>query len=267
VEWLGRAVVAITFGVMAGGLLVTGLSGVSFAAGCSSNGTATAFPDRSGGLDSTAQVSAAFNCGTLNVGAGDGSAWRLTGTDPDGRGPEVVSTSSAVSIEPGSTGSLSRRGHATWSLTIPRSPVIGFGVTLNAGQGAVDLTGASVSAATFTLNAGKLDMNLDAATQVGDVTGTVNAGSAAISLPGGQRDLTLSINAGALQLCLPSSAAVRVSWGGALGSNNFSAAGLTKVDDSTWTSAGFDAAQPHTELHANATAGSFDLRFGGSCRA
>jgi hypothetical protein len=145
--------------------------------------------------------------------------------------------------------------------------MIGFGVTLNAGEGSVDLTGASVNEATFTLNAGKLDMNLGAATQIGDLTGTVNAGSGAITLPAGERDLSLSINAGALQLCLPAGTPLRVSWGGALGSNNFAAAGLTKVDDSTWTSPGFDAGQPHMELHASATAGSFDLRLGGTCRA
>ena len=96
---------------------------------------------------------------------------------------------------------------------------------------------------------------------------TVNAGAGAITLPAGARDVNLSLNAGSLEVCLPAGAAVLVNWAGALGSNNFSAAGLVRVDDTTWTSSGFDALRPHTELHVSANAGSFELRFGGTCRA
>jgi len=134
-------------------------------------------------------------------------------------------------------------------------------------EGSVDLTGATISSATATLNAGKLDLAMGAVTHADDVNATVNAGAAAITLDNGARSVNLSLNAGSIQLCVPTGTALRATWAGTLGSNNFSASGLTKVDESTWTSAGFDASQPHTELHVTANAGSFELRIGGTCRA
>src|SRR5262245_18522434 len=50
IEWIGGALTAITFGVMGGGLLATGASGLPFATGCSGSGTTTAFPSRTGDL-------------------------------------------------------------------------------------------------------------------------------------------------------------------------------------------------------------------------
>ena len=119
----------------------------------------------------------------------------------------------------------------------------------------------------MTLNAGKMAFDLGAAKSAGDVNATVNAGAGTLTLPAGQRDVNLSLNAGSLTVCLPSGAPVRVGWAGTLGSNNFSAVGLNRVDDSTWTSSSFDAQQAHTELHVSANAGSFELRFGGTCSA
>ena len=79
--------------------------------------------------------------------------------------------------------------------------------------------------------------------------------------------MNLSLNAGSLTVCIPAGAPIRAQWGGTLGSNNFTSAGLTKVDDDTWTSAGFVATAPHIELRVGANAGSFELQFGGTCNA
>lgn len=84
-----------------------------------------------------------------------------------------------------------------------------------------------------------------------------------MKLPAGDHAVNVSINAGSL----PVGAPIRVQWSGALASNNFDANGLMKLDQNTWTSAGFDANQPHIELHVRANAGSFELQFGGSCGA
>jgi hypothetical protein len=267
VEWIGGAAAAITFGIMGGGLLATGAGGLPIATGCASNAPAVAFANRTGDLDTTAQVNLEFNCGTLAVKAVEGSAWGLTGSDRDGSGPNVTSTSSLVSIEPDDGGGFPGTGRSAWDVSIPRSPAITLGLTLNAGDGTVDLSGASISSTTMTLNAGQITFDLGATETAGDVNATVNAGSAAIGLPAGARDVNLSLNAGSLTVCLPAGAPVRVSWAGALGSNNFATAGLNRVDDTTWTSSGFDNQQPHTELHVSANAGSFDIQFGGTCRA
>lgn len=266
-EWLGGALVAITLGVMGGGLLATGAGGLPIATGCASNAPSVAFANRTGELDATGQVNVEFNCGSLDVSTVDGTTWSLSGSDRDGHGPKLTSTTSFVSIEPDDASGFPGSGRSTWSLALPRGPSITLGLTLNAGQGAVDLGGASVTSTTVTLNAGKLDFDLGESERAGDVNVTVNLGAGAITLPAGQRDVNLSLNAGSLEVCLPPGAPVLVNWAGALGSNNFTSAGLVQVDETTWKSSGFDALQPHTELHVSANAGSFELRFGGTCRA
>jgi hypothetical protein len=265
---IGGAVSAVTFGIMGGGAIATGFGGISFASGCGSTTPATAFATKTGDFGSSARADLVFNCGNLAVSTADGSGWTLAGSDRNGTGPIVESNASLLSIKTESERSfLGSQGHAIWNLTLPRTPVLTFGLTLNAGEGNINLAGASISTMSMTLNAGSVTLDLSGATQAGDVNTTVNAGSAAISLPAGDRSMNLSLNAGSVKVCVPVGTAVRAQWSGALGSNNFSAAGLVKVDDQTWASAGFVAGQPHTELHATANAGSFELQFGGTCSA
>lgn len=264
---VGGAVTAITFGIMGGGALASGFGGVPFASGCSSDAPVTAFPARTGTLASAARVEMELNCGSLTVTTADGDGWAVAGADHDGQGPSIDTGTDRLSIESGNGRAFGAGGRSDWQVTIPRAPVIALGVTLNAGEGNLDLAGAAVSTVSMTLNAGAMTLDLDGTTQVGDVNGTVNAGSAAIALPAGDRSVNLSLNAGSLTVCVPPGSPIRVQWSGALGSNNFDGAGLTKVDDRTWTSPGFAATVPHVELQVSANAGSFELQFGGSCNA
>jgi hypothetical protein len=268
IEWVGGAIAAITFGVMGGGALAAGFRDIPIASGCGSTGPASTFATSGGAFGATASTDFEFNCGTLVITATDGSAWGLSGSDAKGTGPVVQAGQGSLTLRSAhGTGILEAVGRSTWNVTLPRSPVLDVGLTLNAGEGTVDLTGATVSNAMFTLNAGDLTVDLSRTERTGDVNATVNAGSATLALPGGDRAVDLSLNAGSLQVCLPAGTPVRVQWSGALGSNNFDGAGLVKVGNHEWTSAGFDTGQPHVELHASANAGSFDLQLGGSCGA
>jgi hypothetical protein len=265
---IGGAVAAITFGIMGGGAIASGFGGISFASGCGSTTSSTAFATRSGSLGATAGADFVLNCGNLTVSTADGSGWTVSGSDRDGTGPTIDANEGLLSVkaeEP--RGFFGSQGRAIWNVTVPRSPIIALGLTLNAGEGSFSLAGASISSMSMTLNAGSALMDLSAAAQVGDVNATLNAGSAGISLPAGDRSVNLTLNAGSLKFCLPVGTAVRAQWSSALGSNNFSAAGLVKVDDQTWTTAGFGAGQPHIELNATANAGSFEIQFGGTCNA
>lgn len=265
---IGGAVAAITFGIMGGGALASGFGGIPFASGCGSATPATAFATRTGDFGATARTDLVFNCGNLTVNTADGSTWTVAGSDRNGAGPSIDSNGGVLSVKTNEERAfLGSQGHSVWNVTIPRTPVIAFGLTLNAGEGNLNFTGASVSSLSMTLNAGSVTLDVSGATQAGDVNTTVNAGSAAISLPSGERSVNLSLNAGSLKLCVPTGTPIRAQWSGALGSNNFSAAGLVKVDEQSWTSAGFVAGQPHIELHATANAGSFELQFGGTCSA
>jgi len=264
---VGGAVSAVTFGIMGGGLLVTGFGGIPVASGCTSNEPAVAFASQSGQLGSSGRAEIEFSCGTLTVGTADGSGWSVNGTDRNGTGP-VVDTTGGVSLRTKEIREFfGSSGHAVWNVTLPKAPSLNLGVTLNAGEGRVDMAGATIASASITLNAGSLTVDLGNAAGAGDVNATVNAGSAGMTLPAGGRSVNLSLNAGSLKVCVPVGAALRVQWSGALGSNNFDAAGLTKVDNQTWTSSGFNASQPFAELHVSANAGSFELKFGGTCNA
>jgi hypothetical protein len=266
---LGGAVTAVTFGLMGGGALATGFGGVPAFGGCGGDAPGTAFASQNGALAGSGQLNIEFSCGTLTVGAVDGSDWSVSGTDGNGRGPRVTTSGASVSIESTNEGMtfFENVGRATWQVAVPRSPDLTLGVTLNAGEGNVDLAGATIASANLTVNAGSLTMDLAGAGRLGGVNGTVNAGNSTLNLPGGGRSVNLSLNAGNLDVCLPTGTAVRVNWNGTLGSNDLDDAGLTEVEDDTWTSAGFDETQPHVEMNVTANAGSFGLAFGGSCDA
>ena len=255
---VGGAVSAITFGIMAGGALATGFGGIPIASGCTSSSPTTAFASQSGQLGATGRAEIDFSCGRLSVSTAEGSAWGVAGTDRDGNGPVIDTAGSGVSLRSAATRNpFGSSGHAVWNVTLPKSPAISLDVTLNAGDGTVNMAGATIASASITLNAGSLTVDLGAAASAGDVSATVNAGSGALTLPAGGRSVNLSLNAGSLEVCLPVGAPVRVEWSGALGSNNFDGAGLVKVDNNTWTSAGYNPLMPAADLHVSANAGSF----------
>lgn len=160
---IGGATAAVTLGMMGGGALTTGFSAIPFASGCSSNEPVRAFADRTGSFGSTARVDLQLNCGSLTVGTVDGTAWGVSGSDRDGTGPALASGEGSLSLDsdPGRQPFGSNR-RAVWNITLPRSPVLGLGVTLNAGEGNLDLTGASISTVSMTLNAGAMTLDLGA---------------------------------------------------------------------------------------------------------
>jgi hypothetical protein len=272
IDWIGGAVTAVTLGLMGGGLIATGFGGIPGGAlsSCGSAEAGAAFPTQTGSFGSAGKLDIEFDCGTLAVTTRDGADWQVGGTDADARGPDIQRATGTVTLRTAATPDSifrfdSRR--ASWAVTVPRAPVIDFGLTLNAGQGTVDLAGAHLGSVNLTVNAGTLDLALDEAASLASIDATLNAGSATLGLPKLDGAADFSLNAGSLTACIPEGAAVRVHWSGALAANDFDAIGLVRVDDSTWTSAGFDASRPHLELSVSANAGRFDLEIGGSCGA
>jgi hypothetical protein len=267
IEWLGGALSAIVFGVMAGGALASGFGGVPGVTGCG-GATGSAFAPQSGTLGPAGRFEIEFSCGSLTVSTVDGSGWSVDGTETNGRGPSIDQSGDKVQLE-SDRGNLFQNGtgRSTWNVVVPRAPELGLELTLNAGEGTVDLAGANLASVDLTINAGSARIDLAGAGRLGDLDATVNAGATTIELPAGGRAVNLSMNAGNLTVCVPAGAPMRVTWGGALGSNNLPAAGLVKVDDDTWTSSGFSEAAPHLEVRGRANAGSFTLDTDGTCDA
>jgi hypothetical protein len=269
VEWLGGAVTAIVFGAMGGGLLATGFSGSFLSSGCGGPAAGTAFESQSGSFANTGTLNTELGCGSLTVRAIAGSDWSVSGTQSDGRAPDVSVNRSTVTIAPKGRGSLfgDDPGRADWTLAVPTNAQVGLAITVNAGEATGNLDGANLGEVDLTVNAGSARLDLAGAGAVGDLNATVNAGSAVLQLPSGARSADLSLNAGSLDLCLPAGTPVRVRWSGTLGSNNFEQAGLARLDRNTWQTADFNPLSPSLDLRVSATAGSFGLHPDGVCPA
>ena len=269
VDWLGGAITAVVFGVMAGGLLATGFSGGSFSAGCGGQAAGKAFETQQGTIGTTARLNVVLNCGSLALRPVDGTSWSISGTETDGEAPDVRTQGTSVTIASRDHGSFFGAGtHRTdWTVAVPTSPQVGLGITINAGESTGDLQGASLGDVALTVNAGSARMDLSLVATLGEVNATVTAGSGAVLLPVDARSANLSLNAGSINLCLASGAPVRVAWSGALGSNNLDDAGLTKVDANTWQSAAFNPVSSFLDLRVTANAGSFRLDTDGTCDA
>ena len=215
-----------------------------------------------------------LSCGDLDIqtpGPGipaDSVAWSLSGSSPSGRTPNVDSSSGRVRITTPDRGNFGfDAGRATLNLVVPKSRDVDLDLTLNAGEGTIDLAGAVVRRIGFTMNAGSMRANLSQSSAVGEVDGTMNAGSVTVLLPSGSSGASFTLNAGSLTVCAPTSASLRVSWSGALGSNNLDAAGLVQTDDHHWTSAGLATTGAAISLDVTANAGSFTLLLGDACDA
>ncbi|MBI3748141.1 MAG: hypothetical protein HY262_04765, partial [Chloroflexi bacterium] len=201
---LGGAVSVLTAGVMVGGLLASGFNGIPSFGACGTNGNGTAFTDRSGSLLGSADVAVEFNCGHLTIGTADGSGWMITGSGPAGREPEVSADASRVRVTPPEAQFGWNDPASRWNVTIPRSPAVDLSVTLNAGEGDIDLSQATVDGLSVTLNAGSLNADLANASSVADIRATINAGSAAFRLPPAASRASVTLNAGSAKVCLPS---------------------------------------------------------------
>jgi hypothetical protein len=268
VDWVGGALTTIVFGIMGGGLIATGVGGVSIATGCGDQG-GTAFQQRTGTLADGGNLSVELPCGQLTMTAAGGSDWSVSGSDEDGKGPDIETGDGSVTIRDNDRfGASFFDTRTTWDVTVPRDVAdLGISLTVNAGKGDLDFSGAQLDSLSFTLNAGDLSADLSTAASLSSVSGTINAGSTKLALPDLDSRLSLTINAGSLDLCVPSAAGVRVQISTTLGSHNLDALGLTKVGDDTWQSQNFGSAATRIDVNATANVGSFTLKIGGGCGA
>lgn len=271
---VGSLVSVVTAGVMVGGFLATGFHGIPFGGACGDSSTASRFAEAGGSVGDRTRFEIELNCGDLDIqtpGPGtpaDSVAWSLSGSSPSGRAPNVAASSDRVRITTGDRGNFGFDvGRTTLDLVVPRSRDVDIDLTLNAGSGTIDLAGAVVRRVGFTMNAGSMRADLSQSSTVGEVDGTMNAGSVAVLLPSGSTGASFTVNAGSLTVCVPASAPLRVSWNGALGSNNLDAAGLVRTDDHHWTSAGLGLTGAAITLDVTANAGSFTLLLGDACDA
>ncbi len=268
---VGSVVVAVTFGLMGGALIATGVgSPVGFTT-CGSTGSGDRgepFAASGGLLGADTQVRLDLNCGDLVATATDGSEWRLDGRSADGQPPEIGTTSSGLVVRTPSRKGIDLPSEAwQWNLSLPRAGAISVGMSLNAGSADVRLDGMTVPAFDVSVNAGDAHVDLGQATGTTTVGGSVNVGSLSITLPRPTGTLagSLSVNVGSLELCVAGGTPIRLRAGDSpLGSNNFASRGLVR-NGNTWISDGFDGAADAVDLRLSANLGSITLNPENGC--
>ncbi len=261
---LGNIVVGLTFGLMAGGLVVGGVGSIPITA-CGSSGA----PQGPGGqpltgaLGASASVDLSADCGTLTVSPQPGSQWSITSLAGTGRDPDVVEANdSRLRVNFGAQRGFTFGDPAgRWEARLPQDPTIGLNLAVNAGSAKVSLGGAHVRSLGATVNAGAASIDLGGAIGTTSVSGSANAGSLSLALPTPVGTLTgsLSANAGSVRICSPAGVPLRIRVSDQpLGSTNFAQRGMTQ-DGTTWTRGAWDGAASRIDLTASANLGSITL--------
>jgi hypothetical protein len=266
--FVGGLIVAATFGLIAGGLLSTGVSTISTGS-CGSGAATTAFPTRDGSFNgASAAVTVQLNCGMLEVGAAEGNAWRVAGHDRDGAGPEIDADDVSLQVRPRDRADepftfFGQRDD--WTVTLPGGPTVDLNLKLNAGSSTADLGSATIGIVDIELNAGSSTVDLSEVAAIERLEGVLNAGSLGVTLPNKSMTGSIQANAGAVKLCAPEGVGLRLRTGGSsLAAYDYDGHGLVS-DGSTWTSPGYDTAAVQIDLETRANLGSFTLDPAGGC--
>lgn len=264
---IGGLVVAVTGGLMAGGVLASGLEG--FPSGfqaCGGPGDGTPFAEQRGDLGENARVSISLDCGNVDVASAPGTAWNVSGTSGDGRAPDIGSSTDRLTVEGRTQDGLDLAdAGVAWTVVLPTQPVTRFDLTVNAGSARASFAGMRLDRVSADVNAGSALLDLSAAAEPGTISATVNAGSLSVILPAADLSGSLTANAGSLQVCAPDGVDLRIRLSdNALGSNNLGEAGL-EADGDTWTTPGYGSGTAQIDLTASANLGSITLDPEGGC--
>jgi hypothetical protein len=267
-DFLGGLVIAATFGLMVGGLFSGGVTGFPSTA-CGPGTGESAFQTRDGSLGgNSGSVDLRLDCGNLTVAVASGTAWQVAGKDTDGSGPDVSSSDTSLRVK-----SSDRNGNIlgpfasreTWNVTLPDGPRLDLNVQVNAGSSTARLGSANLGEMNLELNAGSAILDLGSLQALGTLDASLNAGSLSVTLPNRSFDGSIEANAGAVKMCAPAGAGLRLHTDGSnLASFSYEGQGLVQ-DGSTWTTPGFDTAPVKIDLRTQANAGSFTLNPGEGC--
>jgi hypothetical protein len=266
-DFIGGLIVAATLGAMVSGLLSIGFLPLSTGI-CGGNDGTVAFPARDGTFTTGGTIDLQIDCGNLTVSVASEDGWHVAGSDADGSGPEIDATNTSLSVRsrndhPGAFWIFGPRD--TWDVSVPNASTVDLGLHVNAGRATVDLEGATLGSLDLELNAASATVDLGPVKAIDGLDASLNAGSLGLTLPNLSLHGTIEANAGAVKLCAPAGAALKLHTGeSVVGSYAYDGHGLVK-DGSTWTTPGFETAAVQIELQTSANAGSFTLDPEGGC--
>ena len=259
--FFGGLIVAATMGLIFGSLFA-----VTPNIGCGrGNGNVTSV-SQSGAFTGPSTVQLNLQCGTASVTTSTDSQWHVDASNDSGHNAGITSSGNSVTVETNRSGdSWFNRGNDNWHVSLPASSQLDLTTTMDLGDATFNLGGASLSSATFTTNLGSVRVDLTGA-HIDHLTVSTNLGAAAIELDGSS-DLTgnLKTSLGSLKLCAPTELGLQIQSNNSLGSENFSALGMSRVGD-VWQTSNYQTASHRATLTVETSLGSLEVHAAGGCK-
>jgi hypothetical protein len=256
---VGTVLIALVLGTMGGAVLASGTGWFGSLTDCG-RALAAGDPhiDRNGTFAGRAGVRLELRCGSLTVQPTAGTDWTLA-VGHRGPPPAIESGSDRLVVRAPSQGG---EGRQDWTVGLPATAVQSLAITTNAGATTVDLSGMTLREVDIDVNAGDLRLDASSATleriDVGANAGRIRLLAGTTALAG-----ELSINAGAIDLCVPADAALRLDVNEQLTfAHNLAQRGLAH-EGTVWTRAG---SGPLVALHIAGNAAGLTLDPEGGCR-
>jgi len=255
---IGVVLAALTAGTLAGGAIASGDRIIGSVTDCANPGAATEDVDHAGTFTDGATVSIDLDCGSVDLIAEPGVDWSVNARY-GGQPPTVDSSDGSLAVRaPEGPG----RHRQDWQIRLPSDPVRALDVALNAGSGTIELDGMRLARLDVTANAADLRIDAIGAT-IDRVDVDLNAGRARLTFGAGGAAGDIVANAGAIELCVPIDAELRLRVRDQLTfGQNLADRGLTRNGE-TWTRAGSGAL---IDLDIEGNAASLTLDPDGGCR-
>ena len=256
---VGTAIAALVLGVLVGSAIASGNVIVGSISDCGVWNGATQRLDEDGTFTGPAVVDLDLRCGSVDLSTRSGSAWQVS-AEYQGSAPIVTGTSDRLDVRAPATDGR----HDDLTIAAPAALLSRVDLTSNAGSGSLILDGAGLSQVKVDANAGDIVIDAGKAT-VDRLDVTLNAGRARITIGPGATTGSISVNAGAIELCVPPDAILRLTVNDQLTFvTNLADRGLQK-SGSIWRRAG-SVAERSIDLDIDGNVASFTLDPSGGCR-
>lgn len=255
---LGTSVAAIVLGIAGGSALASG-GWIGTFAGCGDTREPRLLAQDGGPVSEPASVVIDIRCGTVDLATGAGTDWGVDaryGVRP----PTIAASGSRLAVTVPDSGDIGRQ---EWTIAVPASLVRTIDLRANAGSMNLRLPGAALASLTADVNAA--DLLVDAADgSIAALDVSMNAGRVRITLGPGSVTGGISLNAGAVDLCVAAGASLRLTVNDQLTfAHNLRTRGLVQAG-TTWTRPGSSADAIDLRIEGNAA--SLTLDPDGGCR-
>lgn len=200
---VGTTISALVLGLIVGGGLASG-SWIGFGV-CSDSSGDLQLLDQGGTFDGPASVRLDLRCGSVDVATEAGAGWQLR-ANYAGPAPVIDATADRLEVKTPEDDDVRSQ---EWTVRLAPDRVRDVELSINAANGTLRFDGASLTRLGADANASDIVIAAGGAT-ISRLEVSVNAGRARITLGAGPTVGDLELNAGAIDLCVPPDAGLRI---------------------------------------------------------